>query len=84
MCDGVINATARYEPLRMVGEGMEHTVLMAGAEMRAVLELEAPKFPGGPSGGLTHNQTGMHVVSIWRVETSPLFPLQLFPRATQK
>jgi hypothetical protein len=65
MCDGVVNETARYHPLRMVGEGMERTVIMAGAAMRAVLELQAPAVDhGGASSAHTvvHNQTGLHWV----------------------
>lgn len=64
MCDGVVNATHRFRPLRMMGEGMEQTVVLAGQPMRSVLELEAlPLPPGGADeGGMTHNITGMHSV----------------------
>jgi hypothetical protein len=66
MCDGIVNSTHRFFPLRLVGEGMEHTVIMAGAPMRAVLELEAPAIKGSGGGGgewySKHNVTGMHSV----------------------
>ena len=63
MCDGVLNATHRYHPLRLVGEGMESTMIQAGRAMPAVLELEAPAITrGAATNGFTHNVSGMHAI----------------------
>ena len=71
MCDGVLNATHRYHPLRLVGEGMESTMIQAGRPMPAVLELEAPAIAGGARAGsckrtgtcgFARNVTGMHAI----------------------